>query len=96
MEEPFSDSDYRAFMEETPPAELPSRYKTKTSDAEKQARSQARAEARRTRRTMRQQQQAQQDQHYKLSAESDSSDGSSVDENYDAISLTESETENLT
>lgn len=108
MDEQFSDSDYRRFdgseqplegAEVPPPghreqgSEVPSRYKT--TSAEKQARSQARAEARRTRRTKRIQQQAEQDQHYKLS-NSDSSDESSIDADFDVVSITESENENLT
>lgn len=106
MDGQFSDPEYRPYTEKGEKtdnigagSDLPPRYKTKTTSAEKQARAQARAEARRTRRTMRlqqqAQQQAQQQQHYRLS-ESDSSDGSSIDENYDVASITESETENLT
>jgi hypothetical protein len=81
---------------------VPSRYQKTTNPdklAEKQARSQARAEARRTRRTLRLQQQQQeqsQEEHYKLTVEGDSSDESSVDENYDVASITESVHENLT
>ena len=101
MDEQFSDSGYRPFAPSVPTAEdeLPSRYQSKTKDPEKLARAQARAEARRTRRTMRLQQQKQQQQeeaHYKLTVEGDSSDESSVDENYDVASLTESVHENLT
>ena len=100
MDERFSDSGYRPFSEKDKlPGEgdeIPSRYKAKTVDPEKQARSQARAEARRTRRTQRLQQQKEEQQHYKLTTDGDSSDESSVDENYDVDSLAESETENLT
>ena len=92
--------------------ELPSRYQTKTTNPERLARAQARVEARRTRRTMRMQQQQQQQQqqkqqlhqveqleeetHYKINVEGDSSDESSVDENYDVASIDESIPENLT
>lgn len=103
-----SDSDYRVFSPSEDRDELtqpPPRYQTRNPDRE--ARSQARAEARRTRRTMRQQQQQQQtrqlpteksdrSQHYKIDVDSDSSDTSSIDENYDVASLTESIHENLT
>ncbi len=101
MEEPFSDSEYRPFSEKDEMAaetletsDTPARYKVRTTDPEKQARSQARAEARRTRRTMRQA--GQQQQHYKISTTGDSSEESSVDENFDVDSLAESEVENLT
>lgn len=94
--EPFSDSEYRAFPEKDETSEPPSRYKVKTADPEKQARSQARAEARRTRRTIRLQAQAEKEQHYKINTAGDSSEESSVDENFDVDSLAESEVENLT
>ena len=104
-----SDSDYRNFNAEVDGAPEqtvpPSRYIT--NDPEKQARSQARAEARRTRRTLRLQQQQQQHEqrklenvnaetHYKISYDGESSDGSSVDENYEVDSIAESIPENLT
>ena len=82
--------------EEVDGPETPSRYKAKPSDPEKQARSQARAEARRTRKIMRMQSQAEIEQHYKINTSGDSSEESSVDENYDCDSLAESEVENLT
>lgn len=100
-----ADSEYRPY---NPPASesesVPPRYQRTTDpdrQADKQARSVARAEVRRTRRTLRlQQQQGQQQQqqqeHYKLDVEGGSSDESSVDENYDAVSLAESVHENLT
>ena len=106
--EPFSDSEYRPFPEKGSgelTSEPPPRYKPKTTDPEKQARAQARAEARRTRRTQRLQQQEEQrmqlkeggdQQHYKLDTIGDSSEESSVDENFDVDSIAESETENLT
>lgn len=92
-------------------AVVPARYRTTDPNklAQKQARSQARAEVRRTRRTMRLQQQQQQppirqlpiepqpgEEHYKLTVDEDSTEESSVDENYDVVSITESLHENLT
>ena len=103
MDDQFSDPEYRPYTEKGEKPALtsdpPPRYQVKTTDPERQARSQARAEARRTRRTQRLQQkqeQKQEQQHYKLSVSGDSSDESSVDENFDVDSLPESETENLT
>ncbi len=85
---------------------VPNRYKTKSKNTEEKARAR---EARRTRRTIRTEQQEQKKReegrqkegnpvnpHYKISYISDSSEDSSVDENYDVDSLAESEIESLT
>lgn len=84
---------------------IPNRYKTKSKNTEEKARAR---EARRTRRTMRMEQQEQKKRedkqkeidatnpHYKISYSSDSSEDSSVDENYEVDSIAESEIESLT
>ena len=101
-----SDTTYKPFPEAQTEGEFTSQDlplknvppSTVTSD-ERYQKYQARAEARRTRRTMRQQQRKElghDDDHYKISYSSGSSDESTIDENFDVVSLIESESENLT
>jgi len=92
-------------------SELPSRYKTKSKTSEEKERLRQARRTRRTMRLEQQQQEQQQkkveeqrqikgdssseDTHYKISYSS-SSEESSVDENFDVVSIAESEMESLT
>ena len=101
MENFTSDTAYGVFSNEAHPnVELPMQdvpFPQSKSEGTQEP-SLSRAETRRIRKTLREKKKKElgQDEHYKLSYGSGSSDDSSVDENFDVVSLTESENENLT